>query len=86
VFEQVTGLVQPGHIWLIGLDCIRNYGPGLELCFDQGDSLLGDLLRFRGDDRQRVPHVADTFSNPNHDRPVEDHQSVVVLGRDVVSG
>jgi hypothetical protein len=36
----------------------------LELRFDQRHSLLGDLLRFRGDERERIAHIADAFPDP----------------------
>ena len=58
----------------------------VELRFDQSRGLRGDLLRFRGDDGDRIAHIADTFSDTDNHRPVKDDQSMVMLSRDVFSG
>ena len=73
-------------IGLPRLDGIGDDRLEVELRFDQRRSLLGDLLRFRGDKRQRVPHIADALANPDHHRPIVNDQTMVVFARDVFGG
>ena len=86
VFEQVAFFMDLRDAVLPCLDRICDDRLELELGFDQTEGSFGNFRCFRSDDGQRVPHIADAFPDPDHDRPIEHNQSMIVFGRNIFGG
>ena len=86
MLEQVALLMDLRDSLLARLNWIRDDGQEVELRFNLTRGLLRDCRRFRGYERERVPHVADAFPDADHDRPIIDNQSMIVFTRDVFGG
>src|SRR6266511_4837009 len=86
VLEQISLFVDWWNSLLTRLHWICDHGLEVEFRFDQSRGLFGDLLRFRGDNRQCIPYIADALSDTNHHRPIVDNQSMILFARNILSG
>ena len=86
MFQQISIWMKLWLTLLPRLHWIRDDGLEVELRFNLTRGLLRDFRRFRGYERDRVPHVADAFPDPDNGWPIVNDQSMIVFTRDIFGG